>query len=73
MSTEAERARVKHPQGVRSTGHQGMCKARYARKQGSATVNRRATHFERGRVLLQNGFPNQPKTLVVGGETAMEP
>lgn len=70
MSTEAERARVKHPQGVGSAGHQGMCKARYASKQ------RRATRFKQGRALLWNGLPNQPKILakaVVGAETAMRP
>jgi hypothetical protein len=69
VSTEAERARVKDPQGVGGAGHQGMCKARYASKQRRATVNRRATCFEQGRVLLWNGLPNQPKILVeaVGG------
>jgi hypothetical protein len=60
---------VKDPQGVGGAGHQGMCKARYASKQRRATVNRRATCFEQGRVLLWNGLPNQPKILVeaVGG------
>lgn len=53
-----------------------MCKARYARKQRSATVNQRATCFQWGRVLLCNGLPNHPKILVetvVGAKTAMRP